>query len=197
MPPSQIAPDAGVLRIGIGQLLEVFDGLAIKLFRLLELAGIFQKLGDLHMTLGHVATIPRLIIGNLFFQRLLNQHGLPVRRRLLAAFVLSGALAGLAGALYTARYGTVSSSVGLGIELQAVAAAVIGGVAIFGGSGSVLGAALGALLLNVIYSALIVVNVSSFWASAFAGGLLLAAIAFDRLIALRVAPALRTRRRAR
>jgi rhamnose transport system permease protein len=78
-----------------------------------------------------------------------------------------------------------------------IAAVVVGGVAIFGGSGTVLGAALGALLLNTINSALVVVNVSSFWSQAVAGALLVAAIAFDRLIALRVAPALRTRRRAR
>ena len=78
-----------------------------------------------------------------------------------------------------------------------IAAVVVGGVAIFGGSGTVLGGALGALLLDTIYSALVVVNVSSFWSAAISGGLLIAAIAFDRLIALRVAPALRTRRRAR
>ena len=63
--------------------------------------------------------------------------------------------------------------------------------------GAFLGAALGALLLNTINSALVVVKVSSFWSQALAGGLLVGAIAFDRLIAVRVAPALRTRRRAR
>ena len=88
-------------------------------------------------------------------------------------------------------------SPGVGYEFQVIAAVVVGGVAIFGGSGTVLGAALGALLLNTINSALVVVNVSSFWSSALAGALLIAAIAFDRLIAMRVAPALRTRRRAR
>jgi rhamnose transport system permease protein len=61
----------------------------------------------------------------------------------------------------------------------------------------VLGAALGALLLNSIDSALVVVNVSSNWTLALAGALLIAAIAFDRLIAIRVAPALSTRRRRR
>ena len=74
---------------------------------------------------------------------------------------------------------------------------VLGIVFINGGSGTVLGAALGALLLNTINSALVVVNVSSFWSQALAGGLLVAAIAFDRLVAVRVAPALRTRRSAR
>ena len=81
--------------------------------------------------------------------------------------------------------------------LSLAALLLVGGVAIFGGSGTVLGAALGALLLNAINSALVVVNVSSFWSQALAGALLVGAIAFDRLVAVRVAPALRSRRRAR
>jgi rhamnose transport system permease protein len=123
--------------------------------------------------------------------------GIPVGKRVFLAFVLSGSIAGVAGAIWLSYFGSVDAIAGVGYEFQVIAAVVVGGVAIFGGSGSVLGAALGALLLNVIYSALIVVNVSSFWSQAFSGGLLVAAIAFDRLIALRVAPALRTRRRSR
>jgi rhamnose transport system permease protein len=123
--------------------------------------------------------------------------GIPVGARVFLAFVVSGAIAGLAGAVWLSYYGSVDAIAGVGYEFQVIAAVVVGGVAIFGGSGSVLGAALGALLLNTINSALVVVNVSSFWSQALAGGLLLAAIAFDRLIAIRVAPALRTRRRAR
>ena len=112
-------------------------------------------------------------------------YGLAVRRRLLAAFVLSGALAGLAGALYTARYGTVSSSVGNGIELQAVAAAVIGGIAIFGGSGTVWGAAIGAFLLVTINRALPSLGIEDFWQRAVVGVLILGAIVLDRVLALR------------
>ena len=112
-------------------------------------------------------------------------YGLPVRRRVLAAFVLSGALAGLAGVLYTARYGTVSSSAGLGIELQAVAAVVIGGVAIFGGVGTVWGAALGAVLLVTINRALPILGIPDFWQRAVWGGLILAAIVLDRVLAAR------------
>jgi rhamnose transport system permease protein len=123
--------------------------------------------------------------------------GIPVGSRVFLAFVLSGGIAGLAGAFWLSYYGSVDAIAGVGYEFQVIAAVVVGGVAIFGGSGSVLGAALGALLLNTINSALVVVNVSSFWSQAVAGALLLGAIAFDRLIALRVAPALRTRRRAR
>ena len=123
--------------------------------------------------------------------------GIPVGKRVFLAFVLSGGIAGLAGAVWLSYYASVDAIAGVGYEFQVIAAVVVGGVAIFGGSGTVLGAALGALLLNTINSALVVVNVSSFWSQALAGALLLAAIAFDRLIAVRVAPALRTRRRAR
>ncbi len=112
-------------------------------------------------------------------------YGLPVRRRVLAAFVLSGALAGLAGVLHAARYGTVSSGAGTGIELEAVAAVVIGGVAIFGGSGTVWGAAIGAMLLVTIDRALPILGIPDFWQRAVVGVLILGAIVLDRVLAAR------------
>ncbi len=112
-------------------------------------------------------------------------YGLPVRRRVIAAFVLSGALAGLAGALFAARYGTVSSGAGTGLELQAVAAVVIGGVAIFGGSGTVWGAAIGAVLLVTINRALPILGIPDFWQRAVVGTLILAAIVLDRVLSAR------------
>ena len=123
--------------------------------------------------------------------------GIPVGRRVFAAFVASGALAGLAGVLWTARFGTVDATAAQGIELEVVAAVVVGGVAISGGAGSVYGAALGALLLASIGSALGVLDVSSFWEQAIDGALLLAAIALDRLLLLRLTSMLRRRRRRR
>lgn len=112
-------------------------------------------------------------------------YGLDVRRRVISAFVLSGALAGLVGVLYTARYGTVSSGVGSGIELQAVAAVVIGGVAIFGGSGTVWGAAIGAFLLVTINRALPSLGIEDFWQRAVVGVLILGAIVLDRVLSKR------------
>jgi len=117
--------------------------------------------------------------------------GIPVGRRVFAAFVVSGAIAGLAGTLWAARYGTVDAAAGTGLELQVVAAVVVGGVAIFGGSGTVVGAALGALLLSTISGCLVVLGVPAFWQQAITGALLLAAISLDRLVALRLAAALR------
>jgi rhamnose transport system permease protein len=119
--------------------------------------------------------------------------GVRSERRVLTAFVLAGALAGLGGVLFTARFGTVDATAGAGYELTVIAAAVIGGVAIFGGVGSVYGAALGALLLQTITSSLIVLKVAAFWQQAAIGALLLLAIAFDRFVAVRVEAALRRR----
>ncbi|HWG74039.1 MAG TPA: ABC transporter permease [Acidimicrobiales bacterium] len=119
--------------------------------------------------------------------------GVPISKRVFTAFVVSGALAGLAGALFLAEYATVDATGGSGYELTVVAAVVVGGVAIFGGSGTVVGAALGALLLQTINQALQAVNVAQFWDEGVAGALLLAAIAFDRLVAVRAASALRAK----
>ncbi|MEU9462496.1 ABC transporter permease [Streptomyces sp. NPDC088394] len=119
--------------------------------------------------------------------------GVPVRRRILAAYVFSGAVAGFAGALWLARFGTVVADNAHGWELTVVSAVVVGGVAITGGTGTVWGAALGALLLTTIGSVLVVLRVDSFWQGAITGALLLLAIGVDRIVNLRMTAALRKR----
>ncbi|MFC7814988.1 MULTISPECIES: ABC transporter permease [unclassified Streptomyces] len=119
--------------------------------------------------------------------------GIPVRKRVLTAYTFCGALAGLAGALYLARFGNVDSGTGNGYELTVVSAVVVGGVVFTGGSGSVYGAALGALLLTSVNSVLPALGVSSVWVLAINGILLVLAIAADRIVALRVADALKKR----
>jgi rhamnose transport system permease protein len=119
--------------------------------------------------------------------------GIKVGRNMIAAFLVSGALAGLAGVLFAARFGTIDAAAGTGYELNVVAAAVVGGVAVFGGSGTVWGAALGALLLTVIGSSLAVLDINQFWQQAIVGALILLAIGADRLVAFRVAKALKKR----
>jgi rhamnose transport system permease protein len=120
--------------------------------------------------------------------------GIPVGRRVFFAFVANGALAGLAGVLYAARFGTIDANAGTGLELQVIAAAVVGGVAIFGGSGTVWGAALGAVLLTTITSSLATLRINPFWQQAVVGALILAAIGLDRALAVRVAARLRERK---
>ena len=119
--------------------------------------------------------------------------GVAIRERVTVAYVLCGALAGLGGALYLARFGNVDSGTGGGYELTVVSAVVVGGVAFTGGSGSVYGAALGAVLLTTINSVLPSLGVGSSWEQAIDGFLLLAAIAVDRAVASRVADVLRRR----
>jgi rhamnose transport system permease protein len=99
--------------------------------------------------------------------------GIPIQRRIFSAFVVSGALAGLAGALWLAEFATVGSTAGTGYELDAVAAAVVGGVA------------------------LVAAGVSSFWDLAVAGLLLVLAIAFDRYLIVRSERVLRVEGRQR
>ena len=118
--------------------------------------------------------------------------GIPAGRRVFTAFTLSGALAGLAGVLFLALHAQIDVTGGTGYELTVISAVVVGGVAIFGGSGTVLGAALGALLLNTINQALVAARISAFWDEAIAGALLLATIAFDRWLSLRMARSLRS-----
>ncbi len=120
--------------------------------------------------------------------------GIPIARRIFFTFVLSGAVAGLGGVFWATQYNTIDATAATGLELQVIAAVVVGGVAIFGGSGSVVGAALGALLLQTINVALNVLGVPSLWTEAIAGFLLLAGHHLDRGIQLKLASALRKRR---
>jgi rhamnose transport system permease protein len=120
--------------------------------------------------------------------------GIPIGKRVFTAFVLSGAIAGLGGVIWATQYNTIDATAASGLELQIIAAVVVGGVAIFGGSGSVVGAALGALLLQTINVALNVLGIPSLWTEPISGFLLLVAITMDRGIQLRLAAALRKRR---
>ncbi|MGQ0567529.1 MAG: ABC transporter permease [Gemmobacter sp.] len=105
--------------------------------------------------------------------------GLDVGRTQAIAFVLSGALAGLTGYLWIARYAVAYVDVAGGFELDVVAACVIGGIAIAGGAGSVAGCVLGALFLGVIKNALPVVGISPFWQLAISGSAIILAVVFN------------------
>jgi rhamnose transport system permease protein len=109
--------------------------------------------------------------------------GLPIQRDVLIAFVLSGSLAGLAGFLYLVRFGNITVVAGQGLELQVVAAVVVGGVNIFGGSGSMVGAFLGAALINLLQQSLLRwPAASAFMQDAILGLLILLAVASDTVI---------------
>ena len=102
--------------------------------------------------------------------------GINIGRQLLLAYLVSGAVSGLCGYLWVARYGVAYSEIASGYELTVIAACVIGGVSIAGGVGTVPGALLGALFLGVIVNALPVMQVTPFWQMAISGAVILAAV---------------------
>lgn len=113
--------------------------------------------------------------------------GLPVQRTVLSAFVLCGALCGLAGFLFLARFGTITVVAAQGMELQVVAAVVVGGVNIFGGSGTMVGALLGTILIATLEQSLLRwAQISEFWRDALLGLLILMAVASDAVIMQRL-----------
>ncbi len=113
--------------------------------------------------------------------------GIDTRRVVFAAFVMAGALTGLAGFMFLARLGNITVVAGLGLELQSVAAAVLGGVNIFGGSGTVFGAFIGAVLVDLIDTSLTRWPlVSEFWREAVLGGLILVAVTADAVLMRRL-----------
>ena len=133
---------------------------------------------------GIAVLVNRSPLGRSFFAVGGNPHaavytGISVGRTQFAAFVISGALAGFTGYLWVARYAVAYVDIAGGFELDVVAACVIGGIAIAGGSGSVSGAVLGALFLGIMKNALPVVGISPFWQMAISGSAILIAIAFN------------------
>lgn len=113
--------------------------------------------------------------------------GVRVQRVLFMVYVISGLACGLAGVLWASRVESAQTNTALGFELQTVAASVVGGVNVAGGSGTVPGVALGALLLGIIYSALTQVRISPFWQQATQGLLILLAVIVDLAIRNRTA----------
>ncbi|MEI8332230.1 MAG: ABC transporter permease [Chloroflexota bacterium] len=120
--------------------------------------------------------------------------GIPSRLVVFAAFSLCGLLAGVAGILWVMEFGTINGTSATGVVLSVVAAVVVGGVSISGGSGTLAGAALGALFLGFIANALILVGLSQFWLQAIYGVVILVAVSADAIILRRIQRATAGRR---
>jgi ribose transport system permease protein len=105
--------------------------------------------------------------------------GINVNSVKLWVTVFCGAMSGVAGVIYTARFGAATPTFGIGMELNVIAAAVIGGASLKGGSGTIYGAVLGLALLSVVTSSLILLDVSVYWQDVIKGGILLLAVSLD------------------
>ena len=106
--------------------------------------------------------------------------GLNVKGIKLAVYTLAGGLAGAAGLLVTARLDSATPTAGVSYELDSIAAVVIGGTSLSGGRGSVLGTALGCLIIGVLNNGLVLLEVSPFWQQVVKGAVIIAAVALDR-----------------
>jgi rhamnose transport system permease protein len=110
-------------------------------------------------------------------------RGIPVKRITLLVYIIAGAFSGLAGILYASRFGTINpGAIGNGFELQVISAVVVGGVSIFGGSGTVLGVVLGCILLGTISTILTVLGAPEAWQATSYGLIIVAAVVFDDLL---------------
>jgi ribose transport system permease protein len=115
-----------------------------------------------------------------------NEHaamltGVPIRKVKVAVYMISSLSAGIAGVVETGWLGAVTTNLGAGMELQVIAAAVIGGANLAGGVGTAFGALIGAALIEVIRNSLGLLGINAFWQGTFIGSAILVAILFDRL----------------
>jgi ribose transport system permease protein len=107
--------------------------------------------------------------------------GVPVRLVKLSVYMVCALCAGIAGILEVGWLGTITTSLGQGMELTVIAAAVIGGANLSGGAGTAFGAVVGAALIEVIRNSLILLGISTFWQGTFVGTFIIVAVLFDRL----------------
>ena len=108
--------------------------------------------------------------------------GIPRRRIILLVYMVQGALAGLGGVIWVAKFASAQSDTAVGFELSVIAATVLGGVSIAGGSGKVSGLILGTILFGMLNNALPLINVSPFWQMAIQGVVILAAVLTNVLV---------------
>jgi rhamnose transport system permease protein len=145
---------------------------------------------SLVLTAGFAWGLRHLPIGRAVYATGSNAHaarlaGFHPSGVIFAAFTVAGALTGLAALLNAVRFNQIPSNAGLGLEMKVIAAVVVGGAAITGGRGTVLGTVLGVVLLSAIGPALTFLGVSAYWERALQGAIILAAVAVD---AFRTAP---------
>lgn len=126
-----------------------------------------------------------------------RSFGLDSARIVVGAYVAAGVIAAIAGFMLGAQIGNINSLVGSGFEMQVLAAAVIGGVSIWGGSGTVYGAAVGSIVLATINNGLVLLGVQEFYRLLIQGSAIVAAVAVDALVQRRIQMATARRSTAR
>ena len=115
--------------------------------------------------------------------------GIPIKRYLTSVYVISGALAGFGGMIAASRVASGQPNYGIGLELDVIAAAVIGGASLFGGQGTVVGTLIGAFLIALIRNGAVLLNVNTFYQQVIIGVIIWAAVFWDQYRRRRLAAA--------
>lgn len=171
----EFGPDHGfLLALGGGNVLGIPNPLIVMVVLALTMSFVFRwtKWGQYVFAIG----------GN---ENAATLTGIAVQRTKVTIYMFSSFTAGVAGILMVGWLGSVTTNLGTAMELTVIAAAVIGGANLSGGEGTVLGAVVGALLIEVIRNSLILLGISTFWQGAFIGTFIVLAVAFERIRALR------------
>jgi D-xylose transport system permease protein len=163
-----------LLIAGFTGVLNAYQGIPAPVLLMLALATVFSVVGALTPFGRHLYAIG----GN---REAAFYSGINIQRHLVLVFTLMGALCGIAGIVLTARVGAASSDAGRMMELDAIAASVIGGTSLMGGRGTVWGALLGALVMASLDNGMSLMNTEAFWQPIIKGGILIAAVALDMM----------------
>jgi D-xylose transport system permease protein len=160
------------LTIAFVWVMNSYEGLPLPVLLVLALTMLLWGLGE-HTAFGrHLYAIG----GN---REAAFYSGIRIERHVVGVFTLMGLLSGVAGIVLTARVGSATSDAGRMMELDAIAAAVIGGTSLLGGQGTVWGALLGALVMASLDNGMSLLNTEAFWQPIIKGGILVAAVAAD------------------
>jgi D-xylose transport system permease protein len=160
------------LVLGFTAAMNAYEGIPVPVLLLVVLASVFSVLAH-HTPFGrHLYAIG----GN---REAAFYSGISIERHIVGVFTLMGVMSGAAGIVLTARVGSATSDAGRTMELDAIAAAVIGGTSLLGGQGTVWGALLGALVMASLDNGMSLLNTESFWQPIIKGTILVAAVAVD------------------
>jgi len=186
----------GTLGMALGAALLITGGVDERNvpFKLVETIGtgrLFDQIPYLVLIAAVVALVFGIILAQTRFGRYtyaigsneegVRRAGVNVDRHLIKVYGLCGALAGVAGALSLARFGTTSIAGNTTLNLDAIAAIVIGGTSLFGGVGTILGTVVGVFIPAVLRNGFVIVGVQPFWQQVAVGGVLIAAVYLDQL----------------
>jgi D-xylose transport system permease protein len=162
------------LALGFTAVMNAYEGIPVPVFLLLALAGLFSGVAH-HTRFGrHLYAIG----GN---REAAFYSGISIEKHIVGVFTVMGVLSAVAGIVLTARVGAATSDAGRIMELDAIAAAVIGGTSLLGGQGTVWGALLGALVMASLDNGMSLMNTEAFWQPIIKGSILVAAVAVDML----------------